>query len=146
MTTFEEQKEEFLAHYGVKGMKWGVTKARYKSLSKEEKKGYRKRTGKEKRAAIKEGLLKNADLTIEAAAKGGKDVLIKTRRPGDMYPTVMTGEEFMTHLTRGGAMDARQTQVFAFVDSPTGRKVSKEIMPKIEQTWNDVKISHIKKP
>ena len=41
MSVFEKYNEE-LYHYGVKGMKWGVRKSEYKSMSRSEKKRTRK--------------------------------------------------------------------------------------------------------
>lgn len=34
MSKFQERYEDFLMHYGIKGMKWGVRKETYKSLNK----------------------------------------------------------------------------------------------------------------
>lgn len=39
--SFQNEYEDFLAHYGVKGMKWGVHKSVYKNMTKSERKALR---------------------------------------------------------------------------------------------------------
>lgn len=43
MATLEEEKEEFLKHYGVKGMKWGKRGARAAQSSQRERNAYFKK-------------------------------------------------------------------------------------------------------
>lgn len=47
--------DDFLAHYGVKGMKWGVTKAKYKSMSKADRKAQKTKAIESARTRIGSG-------------------------------------------------------------------------------------------
>lgn len=93
-----------LAHYGVKGMKWGVHKKHDES-----RREYKKRTKQESR----EFYDKKADALIQASLKKGDQVLIATKLPGDYATTITTGTRFIEHLQRGGVFDVKTTEVFA---------------------------------
>lgn len=105
-----ESTDYFLAHYGVKGMKWGVRKAGDSSGSrKESRKEYRSRIKQEKN----EFYNKKMSAIVDKAAKGGDDVLIKTMYGGDVYQTITTGSEFVKQLSKGMAFDVTLTEVYA---------------------------------
>lgn len=93
-----------LAHFGVKGMKWGVHKKHDES-----RKEYKKRTKQESR----EFYDKKADALIKASLSKGDKVLIATKLPGDFATTITTGTQFIEHLQKGGVFDVKTTEVFA---------------------------------
>lgn len=136
---------DFLAHHGVKGMKWGVRKSEYKSMSRDERKSYRKKTGKERRADLNEAYQKKASALVDVSSKHGKDVLIKARVPYDAYPVVMTGNEFLSYLSKGGAFDKRATDVFGYMDTPGGKKANALINKHAEKLWDKVDQQYVKK-
>lgn len=108
---------DFLAHYGKKGMKWGVTTADSASSGGGDSASRKKLSRKEVREANKAGERefnekKLANVYSEAKSKG-EQVLIKSRASGDFADTVMTGKQFVEHVERGGLIDARSTAVFA---------------------------------
>lgn len=116
--------DEFLEHYGVKGMKWGVTRddavlnrmigRRSVGETKEDKqrfKDYKKSTSfKDRRADRKQAIQAKANKTVEDALKMPTS-LIRVGTPG--YPTLMTGKEFTTYLSEGGYFDAVMTDIVA---------------------------------
>lgn len=108
-----ESSDDFLAHYGVKGMKWGVRKADRSSGSS----GSRKESRKEYRARVKqeqnEFYNKKMSAIVDKADKGGDDVLIQTLYAGDAYRTLTTGSEFVSQLSKGRAFDVTVTEVYA---------------------------------
>ena len=174
-----EEVDDFLAHFGVKGMRWGkrkpesqdrindgnhtspkdprkvakakpekggnVTKSEYKSLSKEDRSQYRKKTFKERSETLKEARVKNAKLTLEAATRGGSDVLIKTKFAADSVPTLMTGKEFSDHMARGGIMDINTTQVFGYSDTKRGMAVKKLVDSQMNDIWDSTAERYVKK-
>lgn len=93
-----------LAHYGVKGMKWGQRKKH-----EESRKEYRKRTARES----KEFYDKKANALIEASMKKGDQLIIATKLPGDYATTLTTGTQFIQHLQAGGVFDVKTTEIFA---------------------------------
>lgn len=138
--------DNFLTHYGVKGMKWGVTRSQYKSLSKSDRKGYRKKTLKERAATLKEAQVKNGQLTIATAQKGGSDVLIRTRtNPYDSIPTVMTGKEFMNHLASGGIFDAKMTAVYGYTNTKAGKAAQDFVGDQFDKIWAPTAERYVKK-
>jgi hypothetical protein len=114
--------DNFLAHYGVKGMRWGHRKPDDSGGA-----APKKRSRKELRAVNKAGREKfnqdRADKVLGAALKKGDGVLIKTHMPYDQYPTIMSGKEFTTYLSRGGAFDIRMTDIYATKDEKAGTYV-----------------------
>ena len=109
------ETDVFLAHYGVKGMKWGV---RRKSADDGASAAKPKRMSrKEARALNKEGRKKfyedKANRILSESVKKGDDVLVQVRTPGSTYPTVVTGREFASYAARGGAFDVRMTDIYA---------------------------------
>ena len=117
---------EELLHYGVKGMKWGVRKPKYTESRKE----YKSRVKAERREHDE----KKLDNVLKTSLEKGNDVLITTRTPGDMAITIATGKEFVDHLSRGGAFDARVTDVFAIKDNKTGQYVQNEPTPAYQKS------------
>lgn len=100
-----ESSDDFLAHYGVKGMKWGVRK----SESKESRKEYRKRIASEKNEYYNNKMSN----VVNRASRGGDDVLVKTRYGGDHIQTITTGSEFVKQLSKGAAFDVTLTEIYA---------------------------------
>lgn len=137
--------DDFLAHYGVKGMKWGVTRSQYKSLSKSDKKQYRKKTFRERSKTLRNAQAENAKLTIEAAVKGGSNVLIRSRGSMDSLPTVMTGKEFSAHVARGGAFDVKVTSVVGYTNTKAGREVQKLVESRMNDIWNPTAERYVRK-
>lgn len=108
-----ESTDDFLSHYGVKGMRWGVRKAKGSS----DPSGSRKESRKEYRSRIKqersEFYNKKMSTIVDKAAKDGDNVMIKTLYAGDLSQTVTTGTDFVKQLSKGRAFDVRATEVFA---------------------------------
>ena len=101
--------DDFLAHYGVKGMKWGKRKAQDSSPS-----GERRLSRKEHRAKVKkersEFYQKKADKLFEEVMND-PDVLVNVRTlNGSM---IATGKEFVNFMAKGGVMDVRATDIYA---------------------------------
>ena len=101
--------DNFLAHYGVKGMKWGKRKADDSSSN-----GEGRLSRKEHRAKVKqerrEFYQKKADKLFEEVMND-PDVLVNVRTlNGSM---VATGKEFTDYMAKGGVMDIRATDIYA---------------------------------
>lgn len=137
--------DNFLEHYGVKGMKWGVTKGDYKALSKADKKQYRKKSFRERAKTLREAQVKNAEMTLEAAKKGGSDVFIRTRRPQDSVPIIMTGKELTKHMMSGGVMDVKMTQVYGYANTKAGKAAQNFVDSKAEAIWAPTAERYVKK-
>ena len=128
-----EDLDVFLAHYGVKGMKWGQRKQDggiasgsssfgskkpdLSTLSGGEtvsKKDFSRKEVKRANKANKEAYdLKKTEETYAEAKSGGERVLVKSRAAGDYADTVMTGKEFVSYVESGGSLDVASTRVFA---------------------------------
>lgn len=96
MTSFEKPSLESLAHYGTKGMKWGVRKKKYTSA---EIKGARIRQhGRQQKLNVAA-----ADVRYAKATKGD----VRTKKASERYSKaereVRTNEDRLTamHMTRG---------------------------------------------
>ena len=101
--------DNFLAHYGVKGMKWGKRKADDSSSN-----GERRLSRKEHRAKVKQErsafYQKKADKLLEEVMND-PDVLVNVRTlNGSM---IATGKEFVNFMAKGGVMDIRATDIYA---------------------------------
>lgn len=106
-----DEVDEFLAHYGVKGMKWGVRKRSGDSSGSSEKRLSRK-DFKAKVSSEKAAFYENkASRILDEASKDPK-TLISIKTAGT-YPTVVTGKEFVSYLSSGGSFDIRATDVYA---------------------------------
>lgn len=113
--------DDFLVHYGVKGMRWGRRKsdsgsggsggsggsAKKAPKHTETRREYRKRVKQE----ADEFRQKKFEKTFDTAEKKGDDVLIKTMY-ADSGPTIVTGKEFVRDISRGRAFNADVTEVF----------------------------------
>jgi hypothetical protein len=109
--------EDSLAHYGVKGMKWGQRK------NGSAPRVTRKQNRQMNREASEKFYGKKASDIYSEGKKLGDRVLIKTRFPGDNIPTITTGKEFTRHLERGGVMDIRATEIYARQPAKGGQYV-----------------------
>ena len=105
--------EDALAHFGVKGMRWGQRKAQESTGG-----GTRKATRAEKRAHQEKFNQEKGDRLIKTAQKD-PEVLIKLKTQ-DPYPVIVTGKEFIQHLSNGGVMDIRASDVYAKLDKKEG--------------------------
>lgn len=93
--------DDFLAHYGVKGMKWGKRRAERRAQEDAD------------RAGKQEYDRKKLDEVYSESKKKGEKVLVKSRAAGDYADTVMTGKQFVDYVERGGVVDAASTRIFA---------------------------------
>jgi hypothetical protein len=93
--------DDVLAHHGVKGMKWGERKAaKPAKLS-------RKQVKAEKHAFYQN----KANSLVQEALKNPKTLI--ALNTGGTFPTIVTGREFITHLSNGGVMNIKATDVYA---------------------------------
>lgn len=125
----------FLAHHGVKGMRWGVrnapdeyvlrrmmgqnsrasgaTREERKKLNKEGKQAwtqYKKNTSrKERNADTKAAYQSKADYLIDAALKNDMTLLQITSPNG--IRTLISGKEFISELSAGKAFSPRDTEL-----------------------------------
>lgn len=102
-----DEVDDFLAHFGVKGMRWGQRKK-----FTESRKQYKGRV-KAERTSFEQQKLDNV---LKTSIRKGEDVLVSTRIPGDTVKTIMTGKQFVERAIAGGLMDSRSTDVFATLD------------------------------
>ena len=114
--------DDFLEHYGVKGMKWGVRRddavlariggVRIAGETKEDRqayKSYKKSTsGKERRQDRRAVQESRASHLIELSVANPKH-FVEVGTPG--YPTLMRGKEFVDYLSRGGAFNPMTTNI-----------------------------------
>lgn len=108
-----ESPEDYLEHYGVKGMKWGVRRNRDSGGSDKPRKISRKENRKMNREAKSAFYEKKADTLLKEALKGGTDVLILSLMQGDTALTLRTGSEFSRDLLAGRAMNIKMTDIYA---------------------------------
>lgn len=102
--------DNFLEHYGVKGMKWGVRKSKDSSKEPRMSRKEVRKANKEGQAAFYEK--KITDVMNESLAKGD-DVIVATLYQGDYVRTLETGKGFSENLMAGAVIDAKYTDVFA---------------------------------
>lgn len=121
--------DDVLAHFGVKGMKWGKRKGENSSpkISRKEN----RQLNREAAADFYENKL---NTIYGEAKKKGDAVLIKTRDPGEYASTILTGKEFARGLEAGGMLDIKVTEVYA-----------RQPKPKSQYVLNDDEIGTYKK-
>lgn len=96
--------DDFLAHYGKKGMKWGV-----RTKHTESRKEFKARAKKEQGEYHE----KKANDMLSLAFKGGNNVLLATKFSGDQHGSIITGKEFVNQMSKSRAFDVRLTEVYA---------------------------------
>lgn len=94
-----------LMHFGKKGMHWGQRNASDKTSRPQ------KLTRAQVKAEKADFYNKKANNLVAKSLKDPK--LLVALSMGQSTPTVITGEEFIQHLSMGGAMDIRYTDVWA---------------------------------
>lgn len=124
--------KEALAHFGVKGMKWGHHKAKTESRSQP------RLSRKEFKAKVKQEKLdfyqkKSNDLLKESLKDPEVLIRLKTMDP---YPAIVTGKEFTDYLSKGGVMDIKMTDVYA---RKTGKNGPYELNPEKSRVYKKPK-------
>ena len=108
--------DSFLEHYGVKGMRWGVRK----NVTSSHKKSRREKRA-EKKAAKQEFYNKKAQ-NIIAKSLEDPDTIVSLKTT-DVYPTLVTGREFVEYASKGGIFDIRYTDIYATKDKESNTYV-----------------------
>lgn len=127
------EDKEFLKHYGVKGMKWGVRrdqatldrlaggrnlrKAQGREGGRAEKrqqksdwKDYkRSTTRKERRTDARQARETKVKHLIEEATKNPRRAIVISSEGS--IPTLTTGKQFIDHMMKGGAVDVNATNL-----------------------------------
>lgn len=109
--------KDYLAHFGVKGMRWGVRKANDSSTPKVSRRQQKKEAKRAAKQARFEADQKKATMLLDAALKD-PEILINLNNN-----IVVTGKEFVDHMSNGGLMNVRTTTVFAQKDKQSGQYV-----------------------
>lgn len=114
--------DEELMHYGVKGMRWGVRRERPDNpkISRREN----RRMNREARDKFRQD---KAQKILDSAMKDGDKVMIMGRFNQEAYPTMMTGKEFVTKISKGSSFDVDTLEVFARKDQRGGYVAVEEI-------------------
>lgn len=105
----EITREDAIAHFGTKGMKWGVRKSNAGGGGSGS--GPQKLTRKEVKMEKKQFYENKANHILKTAVDH-PDVLIGVSN-GSPIPTIVTGREFVHHMSRGGQMNVRYTDIYA---------------------------------
>ena len=102
-----------LAHYGVKGMKWGVRKSSGPSAGSSNIS--RRQNRKMNRAASKKFYKNKANTIVKEVANRQSDVMLFDARRNRL----MTGTDFVQRLQKtGGVFDAKYTDIVATRSGP----------------------------
>lgn len=128
--TDNEKTDAFLAHFGVKGMRWGKRKARDSDSGGESSGGSskpKKLTRKEVKQEKADFYQKKADNLLKVASTD-PDSLIAVRTPNTYIATVATGKEFLDYMAKGGYMDIKMSDVYATKDANSGNYVLNDKM------------------
>lgn len=116
----DENVADFLAHFGVKGMRWGVRRQENagstKPSRKERKQAEKERVRSEREAAFNAHIEKARGLVQQSLKDPDTLVLLNGRQ-------IVTGREFVQHMTNGGLMDVNTTRVYATIDKTTKKYV-----------------------
>lgn len=105
-----ETEDNVLGHFGVKGMHWGVRKSRDSDSSSKTKKPSRK----ERRAAKQAATQKKVEDLVKSSLRDRTQLVLLNGQQ------VVTGEEFVQHMSNGGYMNARTTRLYARQQSKGG--------------------------
>lgn len=97
-----------LCHYGVKGMKWGVRKAEYKAMNRQQ----RKKTREEYYKTDEGKQYKIARNTVIGTVLGGPMIgvaagLITAKRNGELQKRVNQGKNYVEKLATKRVVDIR---------------------------------------
>ena len=113
-----DMNDEF-DHYGVKGMRWGRRKQRTSTSdtgTSKSKASKKKLTRAEVRAERNAFYMARSERAVDTALRKKGDTLIYTSTTPKVRAIVMSGNEFIDHISKGGAFDTRVTRVYATKD------------------------------
>lgn len=102
--------EHILEHHGVKGQRWGVRRNRDNSGPGGKAAKPAKLTREQVKAERDAFYQKKAQHILDTAIKQPES-LIALRTQNDAV--IVTGKEFVNHMSRGGLMDIRASDVYA---------------------------------
>ena len=106
-------------HYGVRGMRWGRRKKRTSTSdtgTSKSKASKKKLTRAEVRAERNAFYMARSERAVDTALRKKGDTLIYTSTTRKVRGIVMSGNEFIDHISKGGAFDIRVTRVYATKD------------------------------
>lgn len=121
----DKEVDNFLAHFGVKGMRWGRRKATENSGDSSGSSPKPKKLTRKEARAEKDAFYQNKGTNLLNKALKDPDILIELHN-GDIIPTITTGKEFVSYLEKGGVMNLKMTDVFAQQEKKNGQYVLNE--------------------
>ncbi|ADD81016.1 gp018 [Rhodococcus phage ReqiPoco6] len=106
--------EDFLAHYGVKGMKWGQTRSKSDLVKA--------------RAAGRREFGSNLKDRYTKTGKYGQTKIKKTKAVGTVADIMLTGGMYTgVQIARSGGFTRGQSAVIGMITGPVGATVASEI-------------------